>query len=193
MHGRPRERFPVCVREITAADKDALQAFVGALSPESARRRFFVAKRQLTGSELRYLTEFDRRDHVALAACRPGDPQDVLAVARAVRLAPGSPVAELAVVVRDDVQGLGLGPSLALEVIGRMRQRGMTCLHAELLSDNRHAQQLLEQIADAVGAPVTRRRDGGAVHLQLDLGSRHARSQNPVRAGSSIASRSDAR
>jgi hypothetical protein len=50
------------------------------------QRRFLTLKSSFSRAELRYLTEVDGRDHVALVAEDPGDPcRRLIAVGRFVR------------------------------------------------------------------------------------------------------------
>ena len=64
---RPSAGVPeLLIRRIAPADKDALVAGLGRLSERSVYQRFLSPKPRLTASELRYLTEVDFVDHVAL-------------------------------------------------------------------------------------------------------------------------------
>ena len=70
------------MRPIAPADKPLLQAGVAALSPESAYGRFLTGKSSLTPTELRYLTEVDGVDHIALLVLHG---LELVAVGRIVR------------------------------------------------------------------------------------------------------------
>ena len=63
------------IRPIRAEDKRMLADGLRRLSPESVQRRFLTPKRSFSRAELRYLTEVDGRDHVALVALDPTDPE----------------------------------------------------------------------------------------------------------------------
>ena len=76
----------VAVRPVAPDDAARIDAFVDALSEESAHRRFLGAKRRLTRKEIRYLTEVDHRDHEALVALDRGTGA-LLGVARYIRAA----------------------------------------------------------------------------------------------------------
>src|SRR3954447_8070408 len=98
----------VFVRPITPQDKPLLVDGLRRISPETAMRRFLSPKFRFTPAELRYLTEVDQHDHIALVAVDVADPSLLIAVARCVRVA--ADTADVAVVVGDPWQGLGLGP-----------------------------------------------------------------------------------
>jgi GNAT superfamily N-acetyltransferase len=105
----------ILLRPIEAGDKARLSAALARLSQETIRRRFFAAKPRFTSRELRYLTEVDGRDHIALVALLADDPEAIVGVARCVRL-PTADTAEFAIVVGDPFQGRGLGSLLAREL-----------------------------------------------------------------------------
>src|SRR5512143_2691601 len=54
-----RDGTPAVVRAIRPEDKDALRWGFGHLSPHAIYHRFFQAKRELTDTDLQYLTEVD--------------------------------------------------------------------------------------------------------------------------------------
>lgn len=127
------------IRDITPGDKPALRRLHARLSDESRYRRFHSAKTELSRGDLKYLTEIDGHDHVALVAEDPARPGDLLGVVRAVRLGEGSGEAELAIVVRDDVQTSGLGAVLVDALRDRMDGEGIRALVAEVQGDNHRA------------------------------------------------------
>src|SRR5262245_5775031 len=88
----------VTMRLVRPDDKERLREILSGLSPRSRRLRFFVARGEYFDWELRYLTELDGFDHVAIIALN-GD--ESLGVARFVRLQPGGRVAEPAFDVVD--------------------------------------------------------------------------------------------
>jgi acetyltransferase len=131
----------LCVREITPEDKPLLVDGLRRLSQRSAFQRFMSPKVSFSQAELRYLTEVDQRDHIALVAVDADHPSRLIAVARCVRVAPGT--AEIAVVVGDPWQNLGLGRRLADEVARRARAVGVDRIAGTMLADNRAAFRLM--------------------------------------------------
>lgn len=136
----------VVLRPIRPDDKRRLRAAFGRLSPESARLRFLVPKSKLSAAELRYLTEIDGTDHVAVIAVLAHAPDTIAGVGRFVRLAGRPSDAEVAVVIGDPWQGQGLGRHIGLVLADEARRRGIARFTASLLSDNRAAHRLLERI-----------------------------------------------
>ena len=103
----------VLIRPIEPGDKERLVNGLRQLSLESIRKRFLAAKPHFSRSELRYLTEVDGVNHIALVAVLEDDPDQLVAVARCVRLPDRPGTAEMAIVVGDPWQGQGLGRELA--------------------------------------------------------------------------------
>ena len=114
------------------------------LSPSSRELRFFSGKPRLTSGDLDYLTELDGDTHLAIGALEEGPhgPRG-LGVARFVRLADDRDVAEPAVTVVDEAQGLGLGTLLLDRLVHAARERGIKRFHAEFLSRNQGVRKLL--------------------------------------------------
>ena len=114
------------IRPIRPDDKGMLSDGLRRLSPQSAQRRFLTPKRSFSRAELRYLTEVDGRDHVALVAEYPVDPiRRLIAVARFVRLHDDPEAAEIAVTVADEWQGRGLGSLLGKHLAHAARNRNI--------------------------------------------------------------------
>lgn len=163
---RLRDETPLLVRPIGPDDKQLLVRGLSELSPASVQRRFLAPKPRFTRSELRYLTEVDGRDHVALVAVDPADPERLVGVARWVRLHEDAEAAEVAIVVGDDWQGRGVGSLLAEAVAEEARLRGIRRFTATMQSDNLPAHRLMARLTDHL-----ERRPGGAgvSEVVLDL------------------------
>jgi L-amino acid N-acyltransferase YncA len=133
----------ILIRPIEAADKLRLSVAMSRLSRETIRRRFLTAKPRLTTAELRYLTEVDGRDHIALVATLASDPESILAVARCVRMPEAPDTAEFAIVVGDPLQGRGLGSLLARELATAARCAGIRRFSATMAEENVAVRRLI--------------------------------------------------
>jgi RimJ/RimL family protein N-acetyltransferase len=155
----------ILFRHIGPDDKGRLSAGLDRLSPESRRRRFLMPKPRFSSSELRYLTEIDGFDHVAIVAASAEDPEVFHGVGRFVRLRDDPQTAEVAVVVADDLQGMGLGRELGRRLADEALERGVKRFTATLLGDNVAAHRLLASISDRLES----RSGGGVEELVAEL------------------------
>jgi RimJ/RimL family protein N-acetyltransferase len=128
------------IRPIEPGDKERLVNGLRQLSEETIRRRFLAAKPRFTQAELRYLTEVDGVNHIALVALE-GD--QLVAVARCVRLPDRPGTAEMAIVVGDPWQGQGLGTALTRELADAAVAVGIRRFAATMLGDNEPARRLM--------------------------------------------------
>jgi GNAT superfamily N-acetyltransferase len=131
------------IRPIEPGDKARLSAALARLSRRTIYRRFLAAKPRLSTSELRYLTEVDGRDHIALVALLTDDPDSIVAVARCVRLPDRPDTAEFAIVVGDPLQGRGLGSLLARELATAARRAGIRRFSATMAEENVEVRRLI--------------------------------------------------
>jgi RimJ/RimL family protein N-acetyltransferase len=138
---------PIVFRHIRPDDKGRLAAGLARLSPESRQKRFLMPKPRFSSAELRYLTEVDGFDHVAIVAVSATDPEVFYAVGRFVRLRDDPQTAEVAIVVADALQGQGLGRELGRRLADMARERGVTRFSATLLGDNVAAWRLFASIS----------------------------------------------
>jgi RimJ/RimL family protein N-acetyltransferase len=137
----------VVVRPIEPGDKDRLVNGLRQLSLDSIRKRFLAAKPRFSRSELRYLTEVDGVNHIALVAVLEHDPEQLVAVARCVRLPDRPGTAEMAIVVGDPWQGQGLGRELARRLADAALAVGIRRFAATMLGDNEAARRLMRTFA----------------------------------------------
>jgi acetyltransferase len=133
----------VLIRPIEPGDKEKLVNGLRQLSEESIRKRFLAAKPRFTAAELRYLTEVDGHNHIALVAVLERHPDVLVAVARCVRLPDRPDTAEMAIVVGDPWQMQGLGRELATRLADAARAAGIRRFAATMLGDNEAARRLM--------------------------------------------------
>jgi RimJ/RimL family protein N-acetyltransferase len=133
----------VHIRPIEPSDKAVLAEGLRRLSDASVRLRFLSSKPSFTAAELRYLTEVDGHDHIALVATLASDPESIVAVARCVRFADAPDTAEFAIVVGDPLQGRGLGSLLARELAAAARSAGIRRFSATMAGENVAVRRLI--------------------------------------------------
>lgn len=158
----------VRLRRLRPSDKDKLVRGLARFSPESQYRRFFTTKARFTAAELRYLTEFDGYNHLAIGASEitpDGQEGEGIGVARFVRLPDEPEVAEPAVAVIDARQGLGLGKILMARLVEAALERGIRRFRSEFLATNRPMRELLKEVSSTARF----RGDGPVVEVECPL------------------------
>jgi GNAT superfamily N-acetyltransferase len=165
-----RDGTPVLLRMIRPSDKRFLLEGLQRLSPDSRYRRFLYTKDELTEEELRYLTEVDGENHVAIVAIgldEAGREREGYAVARFVRLPQEPCCAEPAIAVIDQVQRRGLGKLLLQRISAAARERGITHFRATILASNEPVRAMIEQVEGAVIVPGNEGEEALSVDIPL--------------------------
>ena len=158
-----RDGREALLRPLHASDRGRIIAAFDRLSEESRYRRFFAPLNELSDRSLEYLTEIDHTAHEAIVALDP-ESDELIGVARYVRVERGSDRAEAAVVVADDWQHVGLGSALLERLVVRARAEGIRRFTALVQADNRRALELLSEIG-----PTSRTLEGALVELDIEL------------------------
>jgi GNAT superfamily N-acetyltransferase len=156
----------VAIRALACGDGPALNAAYERLSDETKYKRFMAAKPHLSRSDIAYLTRVDGNRHVALVATNPGDPDQIIGVARFVRLPEDPDAAEFAIVVGDPYQRDGLGSALMSRLAAAATDHGVKRLRGTMLADNIGAHKLTRRLA---GELAHERRFGTVDELEVEL------------------------
>lgn len=138
---------PLHLRPVRRDDAGRLVAFHDRLSPDSIYRRYFSSRPSLTPDEVEHLTRVDYRERLALLIL---DDDEIVAVCRYERI-PASTTGEVAFVVRDDFQHLGLGHILLDHLSRAAWARGLTRFSGVTMLENRGMIAIFEHS----GFPVT--------------------------------------
>lgn len=139
----------VTLRRAGPDDVPAITRLYLGLSSESFYRRFHSAR---PSPELVAQFASFRSGTVCLVAAPPGDPGGLVAEARYLPVAPGT--AELALTVRHDYQGAGLGRQLLDALVERAHEDGLDRLRAVVLLDNTPMLRLLQRYGWVLAAAI---------------------------------------
>jgi GNAT superfamily N-acetyltransferase len=143
----------VSLRLIRPDDSENLLAGFERLSPTTRYRRFFSATAGISETMLRYFTETDGWDHVAVCASVDSSAAEgFIGVARFIRVENTPDTAEAAVAVIDEMQGRGLGRLLLATLAVAARERGIKKFRAQVLPLNKPMTSLLKSL-DEHAAP----------------------------------------
>lgn len=159
----------VTIRAVRPDDKDLLVEAFAKLEPETIYTRFFHHKTSLTEAELAMLTHLDfAKGDVGLVAtyARP-DKESIIGAARYALLPTGQgrPSAEVAFIVEEDFQGLGLASRLLSHLIGIAREQGIANFEAVVLAGN----TAMLTVFKRAGLSLQMQHEDGEVHVIMSL------------------------
>lgn len=149
-------------RPIAEDDEERLADFHSRLLPETVYLRFFNAHPRLSAPELHRFTHVDGRDRYAVVAV--DDSERIIAVGRYDRTAETDD-AEVAFVVDDSYQGLGLGTELLRLMVPVAR----TCGIRRFVADTMVGNQKMLGVFRHSGLPELVTLEGGLFHVLLEL------------------------
>ena len=153
------------LRPIRPDDKLALANGLHRLSEQSTYRRFLSPKPSFSAAELRYLTEVDGHDHVAIVVEDPDNPHEGIGVGRWIRLAEDPESAEIAITVADHWQRRGVGSLLAQALADEARAHGIQRFVATVAGENKPALRLLAKASDRLRLTHAGGIDGAVLDL----------------------------
>ncbi len=125
----------VHIRPLRITDERVLQDLFYRLSDDSTYERFLAHKRSHPHAEVQKLSALDDERSAALVATNNQNMEELLAMAR-YDSTPGTVLAEVALVVRDEWQGRGLGRALFDRLLARARAQGLLGFTASVLASN---------------------------------------------------------
>jgi len=145
------------IRSIRPDDKAALADAFRQSSRESVYSRFLAYKKELTEEELAYLTELDFIHHVGLFAILPeADPGRIVGIGRYIIIdqTPANRLAEIALLVVDRYQAIGIGSALLKHLALIAQKAGVRRFEAYILRENSHIQELFEHCGYRIHSEV---------------------------------------
>jgi RimJ/RimL family protein N-acetyltransferase len=163
-----RNGTAVVIRAIRPNDKEKLANAFKELDPESVYTRFFRHVKELTDRDLRLATEIDFDREVALVVTTGlRDEETVIgsgryAVCEETESGRG---AEVAFLVEEDYQGLGIASRLLRHLVQIGRQMNVSRFTASVLSAN----QAMLRVFAGSGLPMKQQRDGTVIEVTLSL------------------------
>ncbi len=135
-----RDGTHVTIRAIRPDDEPMMAAFHAGLSPRSVYQRYFhlsTLEQRVTHARLALTCRFDPATGRAIVAEHeaPDGARSVVALGRLTRTTPPE-AAEIALLVVDRWQGLGLGSAMVDALISEARGMGVHWLYGDMLADN---------------------------------------------------------
>ncbi len=156
----------VTIRTLRASDRDRIADAVRQLDRDSIYTRLFTYRSELTDAGLDRIMAVDPvRDVMLVVTVGAGADEKVIASGRFIGAPNNSRSGEIAFMVEEDYQGLGIAGRLIRHLADLARARGVTTFEADVLGQNKG---MLAVFARS-GLPMRQRREGGVVHVTLSL------------------------
>lgn len=159
---RTLDGLPLLLRPVRISDEPLVKDFFYSLSDQSMYRRFISVRTDMPHERLQQFVVIDYiREMVILAVVE--NEKQILAGIGQYGLDESSHVAEVAVVVRDDMQGRGIGTELLSYLTMLAKRQGLLGFTAEVLVENKPMMHLFER----GGFDIEKHRDEGVYELKL--------------------------
>jgi RimJ/RimL family protein N-acetyltransferase len=160
-----RNGLEVAIRAAHPEDADRMLEAFNELDADSVYTRFFAPKKEFTEAELRRFREMDFDTRVTLICTVERNGQEiVIASGTYARLSEDS--AEVAFVVEEDYQRLGISKRLLTHLREIALASGLKSFSAEVLPYN----SAMLGVFQSCGWPMKARSFDGTVHVTIDLG-----------------------
>ncbi|MFT5313977.1 MAG: acyl-CoA hydrolase/RimJ/RimL family protein N-acetyltransferase [Paraglaciecola sp.] len=156
----------VFIRPIKAADEDRLRNFFHKLSDHNVYMRYFTQIRSLPQKVLKRFSDIDYHKDMALLALYPEQTthQEIIGIAQWI-IDEHDGLPELALQIRDDWQGQGLGRFLFLRLIEIATSYNINKLKADVLANN----DAMNRVFETAGIPYQRKTEIGVYTYVFDL------------------------
>jgi GNAT superfamily N-acetyltransferase len=143
-HVTLRNGDQVHIRPLVVADAALYPDFLGAVTREDLRLRFFAVMRELPPALIDHLVRYDPATAMAFIAIAEKTGR-MLGVVRLHDDASGTS-AEFAILMRSHLKGMGLGWLLMQHMIAYARAKGLKTVHGQVLGENRTMLQMCEEL-----------------------------------------------
>ena len=163
-----RNGSPSLIRAIRPDDKHRLSEAFHRLTGKSVYFRFFTEKQELTEKDLKYFTEINFNDHVAIVATITSEKKEkIIGVGRYLELEKRGlkRIAEVAFAVDDEHQNLGVCTILFKEITAIAQNKGISALEADLLRDNNKMLEIFQR--SGFNLKTTAKR--GVLHIEFGI------------------------
>jgi RimJ/RimL family protein N-acetyltransferase len=164
------------LRPLQATDAERLQAFFYSHTPESIHLRYGYMITQMSGERAHELTGVDQNRDCALALFEESNDDPVIHAVARYCLDEDARSAEIAFIVRETKQRLGMAELMVRELISVARERGLSSVWCQVLRENVGALALLKKLRfQKTGV------DEGSFILRLDLKGKASKTVKPAK------------
>lgn len=159
-----RNGLAIRIRALRPDDGERIVEAFNKLEPETIYTRFFRYKKEVSEADLRLIRELDFETRVVLVATLIENGREIVIASSSYSVYKDT-TAELAFVVEEDYQGLGIARRL-LRHLGKIaREQGITTFTAEVLFQN----VAMLKVFKSSDWPMTSTTEDGSVLISLAL------------------------
>jgi len=158
-----RSGTEVLLRPVRISDEPALKDFFYSLSDQSIYRRFISARKDMPHERLQEFVVIDYTAEMVILAVVEEERREIVVGVGQYGIDPESHTAEVALVVRDDLQNRGVGTELLDYLTLLAKRAGLLGFTAEVLTENEAMMHLFERS----GFALEKRRDAGVYELKM--------------------------
>lgn len=155
------------LRPLQADDAERLQSFFYSHTPESIHLRYGYMITQMSGERAHELTGVNQERDCALALFGHESGEPVIHAVARYCLDEDNRSAEIAFIVRESKQRLGMAQLMVRELISTARERGLSAVWCQVLRENTGALALLKKLKFQKSGV-----DEGNIILRLELTQR---------------------
>ncbi len=164
-HRTTKTGLEILLRPVRMSDEHLLKDFFYSLSTDCMYRRFISTRKDMLHERLQPFVVIDyTKEMVILAETRQEEKETIVGMAQYI-IDENAHTAEVAFVVRDDLQGKGIGAELLSYLSYLARKNGLLGFTASVLMDNRQMLQLFEK----TGFIIEKRAEAGVYELKMSF------------------------
>lgn len=155
----------VLLRPVKMSDEHLLKDFFYSLTNECMYHRFLSTRRDMPHERLQKFVIIDYTKEMVILATMEEDSREIVAGMGQYLIDEATNTAEVAFVVRDDYQNMGIGKELLSYLTYLAKKNGLHGFSAEVLMDNKQMLHLFEKM----GFVVEKRLDAGVYELTMSF------------------------
>jgi len=152
----------VLLRPVKISDKPLLKEFFYSLSDKSLYRRFISSRTDMPHERLQEFAVIDYTKEMVILAIKKKDKEEVLGLGQ-YSIHENSLTAEVAFLVKDEWQNMGIGMELLSYLTYLAKKQGLSGFAAEVLRENTPMLHLFE----SMGFDIDKQSDSGMFELKM--------------------------
>jgi len=145
----------VLLRPVKISDEPLLKDFFYSLSDRSLYRRFISSRQDMPHDRLQDFVVIDFTKEIVILAMLQGEDKEALAGVGQYSINPGAHTAEVAFVVKDEYQNMGIGTELLSYLTQLAKRQGLHGFMAEVLAENKPMMHVFEKAGFDIERSVT--------------------------------------